>query len=132
MMATDALTVKVEFDKESAMNCIKNVIMEEYGMTLNELAELCKAKQEGRLVELPCILGAQVWYLTGNPSMTNRLCFDRVDYAKAVGFYWDERGLQIRLDSFHGNHGTYGFYGKTVFLDRESAEARLKGVQNDG
>lgn len=53
-MANDALTVKVEFDKENAMNCIKNVIMEEYGMALDELAELCKAKQEGRLVELPC------------------------------------------------------------------------------
>lgn len=50
-MATDALTVKVEFDKENAMNCIKNVLMEEYGMTLDELAEICKAKQEGRLRE---------------------------------------------------------------------------------
>lgn len=50
-MATDALTVNVEFDKENAMNCVKNVIMEEYGMTLNELAELCKAKQGGRLRE---------------------------------------------------------------------------------
>lgn len=50
-MATDALTVKVEFDKENAMNCIKNVLMEEYGMTLDELAELCKAKQERRIRE---------------------------------------------------------------------------------
>ena len=50
-MANDALTVKVEFDKENAMNCIKNVLMEEYGMALDELAELCKAKQEGRLRE---------------------------------------------------------------------------------
>lgn len=50
-MATDALTVKVEFDEENAMNCIKNVLMEEYGMALDELAELCKAKQEGRLRE---------------------------------------------------------------------------------
>lgn len=38
-MATDALTVKVEFDKENAMNCIKNVLLDEYGMTLDELAE---------------------------------------------------------------------------------------------
>ena len=50
-MATDGLTVKVEFDKENAMNCVKNVIMEKYGMTLDELAELCKAKQAGRLRE---------------------------------------------------------------------------------
>lgn len=38
-MATDALTVKVEFDKENAMNCIKTVLLDEYGMTLDELAE---------------------------------------------------------------------------------------------
>ena len=44
-MATDVLTVKVEFDEENAMNCIKNVLMNEYGMTLDELAELCKANQ---------------------------------------------------------------------------------------
>ena len=50
-MATDVLTVKVEFDKENAMNCIKNVLMDEYGMTLDELAKLCKAKQKGRLRE---------------------------------------------------------------------------------
>ena len=50
-MATDALTVKVEFDKEHAMNCIKTVLLHEYGMTLDELAKLCKAKQEGRLRE---------------------------------------------------------------------------------
>ena len=50
-MANDALTVKVEFDKESAMNCIKNVLMEEYGMAMEELAELVKAKQEGRIRE---------------------------------------------------------------------------------
>ena len=50
-MATDALTVKGEFDKENAMNCIKNVLMDKYGMTLDELAELVKEKQEGRLRE---------------------------------------------------------------------------------
>lgn len=50
-MATNELVIKVKFDKENAMNFIKNVLMEEYGMTMDELAELCKAKQEGRLRE---------------------------------------------------------------------------------
>ena len=47
-MATDVLTVKVEFDEENAMNCIKNVLMDEYGITLDELGELIKAKREGQ------------------------------------------------------------------------------------
>lgn len=62
-MATDGLTVKVEFDKENAMNCVKTVLMDEYGMTLDELAELCKAKQEGRLRE--CVRGK--WLMPDYP-----------------------------------------------------------------
>lgn len=102
-MATDALTVKVEFDKENAMNCIKNVLMEEYGMALDELAELCKAKQEGRLVELP------------------------KGYDGSLFRVW--RGQILSSERFAW---TLKELGKTVFLDREAAEARLKGVQNDG
>lgn len=92
---------------------------------LDSLRELLEADKTRQFLATPCKVGSTVWYLTGNPSMTNRLCFDRVDSAKVAGFYFDERGLQIRLDHFHGSHGTYGFYGKTVFLTREAAEAAL-------
>ena len=50
-MATDVLTVNLKFDKENALNCIKNVLLDEYGMTMNELDRLVNAKQEGRLRE---------------------------------------------------------------------------------
>lgn len=55
-MATDALTVKVEFDEENAMNCIKNVLMNEYGMTLDELAELCKSNQVRKVWRNECCI----------------------------------------------------------------------------
>lgn len=92
---------------------------------VERLRELVEADKAGRCVVLPVKPGDTVWYLTGNPSMTNRLCFDHVDSARVVGFYFDERGMQVRLDYFHGSHGTYGFYGKTVFSTREAAEAAL-------
>jgi len=102
---------------------IEDILGDDYD--LDRLRWLVEADKDGRCVATPCKIGDVVWYLTGNPSMTNRICFDRVDSAKVAGFYFDERGLQIRLDHFHGSHGTYGFYGKTVFLTRITAEAAL-------
>ena len=118
-MATDVLTVKVEFDEENAMNCIKNVLMDKYGMTLDELAELCKAKQAGRLVELPCKIGEIVY--SAFP-----LCGVNVHQIRKIEINEDGcfacSNLMIPFSDF----------GKIAFLDRESAEARLKGVQNNG
>lgn len=102
---------------------IEDILGDDYD--LDRLWELVEADKNGQCVVTPCKIGDTVWYLTGNPSMTNRICFDRVDSAKVAGFYFDERGLQIRLDHFHGIHGTYGFYRKTVFLTRIAAEAAL-------
>ena len=102
---------------------IEDILGDTYG--LDRMRELVEADKAGRCVVLPVKPGDKVWYLTGNPSMTNRLCFDRVDSARVVGFYFDKRGMQVRLDYFHGSHGTYGFYEKTVFSTREAAEAAL-------
>ena len=114
---------KIDIEK-SAQN-ILDCVRQKLGISAEQLMDLVQAYQDGRCVVLPCKPGDTVWYLTGNPSMTNRLCFDRVDSARVVGFYFDERGMQVRLDYFHGSHGTYGFYGKTVFSTREAAEAAL-------
>lgn len=92
----------------------------------SRIIELVNAEKEGRCVVLPCKVGDKAWYLTGKPSAARQPHFDRIDSEIAVGFYYDERGLQVRLNYFHGNHGTYGFFGKTVFLTREEAQAALK------
>ena len=75
----------------------------------------------------PCKVGDTVYYLTGNPTLANGRHFNRVESTRCIGFYWDERGLQIRLYIPHGSHGTYGYYGDTIFLTREEAEAALGG-----
>lgn len=92
-----------------------------------KLAEYEDLEEQGKLLKLPCAVGDKIYYLTGTPNSLGKGEFDRVGESKAVGFYVNEDGLMIRLDyNWHGNHGTYGFFGKTIFLTREEAEAALK------
>lgn len=100
-----------------------------YNEVINKLATYEDMEEQGLLVRLPCKVRDSVYYLTGNPSMVSGRNFNRVESTKAIGFYWDEKGLQICLYMPHGNHGTYGYFGDTIFLSREEAEAALKGVQ---
>lgn len=76
---------------------------------------------------MPCKEGDTVWYLTGNPSLSSRPNFNRVESERVAGVHWDSRGLQIQLRNYHGNHGTYGYFGKSIFLTREEAEEALRG-----
>lgn len=95
--------------------------------SLDRLRELVEADRDGRCVVLLCKVGDTVFYLTGKPSLSANPVYEKVETSVVAGFYWDNRGLQIRLRSFKGNHGTYGFYNETVFLTREAAESALKG-----
>lgn len=85
-----------------------------------------KSAPTADVVVLPCKTGDTVYYLTGNPTLSSGYHFNRVENTKCVGFYWDDKGLQICLYSPHGNHGTYGYFGKTVFLTQAEAEFALK------
>lgn len=96
---------------------------------IDKLAAYEDAEEGGLLVRLPCKTGDTVYYLTGNPILASGYHFNRVEITKCIGFYWDSEGLQICLQMPHGNHGTYGRYGKTIFLTREEAEAALKEMQ---
>ena len=96
-------------------------------LSIERMKELAKAESEGRLLILPCKVGDSVYYLTGKPTLANGYHFDRVESSRALGFYWDENGLQICLYMVRGNHGTYGYFGKTIFLTREEAEKALRG-----
>jgi len=89
--------------------------------------KLLDLEEQGKLLKLPCAVGDKVYYLTGNLNSLGKGKFDRVEESKAIGFYTDRDGLMIRLDyNWSGNHGTYGFFGKSIFLTREEAEAALK------
>ena len=104
---------------------IENIFGDEYD--IDHLRELVQADKEGRCVVMPCKEGDTVWYLTGPPY----LYFVRVESDRVAGVHWDSRGLQIQLRNYHGNHGTYGYFGKSIFLTREEAEEALRGALDD-
>lgn len=91
--------------------------------------EYARAEEQGKLLKLPCKLGDNVFYLTGvnNAGGPSAQYITEICESKIKGFVIDGDGVAIRLDyNWKGNHGTYGFLGKTVFLAREEAEAALK------
>lgn len=97
---------------------------------IKEWKEWADAKNEGRLVILPVNIGDDMYYLTSAPSLTAGKP-TRVEKSKCRGFYFDNKGIQICLDyDVQGSHGTYGWWGKTIFATRTEAEAALKGETN--
>lgn len=104
---------------------IEDILGDDYD--LDRLRELVEAERDGRCVVLPCKENDTVFYLTGKPTLKAGQSFDRVEEGKVDGFYWDRRGVQIRIRNPKGNHGTYGFFGETVYTDKRAAEAALKG-----
>lgn len=88
------------------------------------LCELAQAEKEGRLVVLPCSVGDPVFMGTGRYKITG--------YEEDVcdGFYIGRDGvLQVKVQNYNGNHGTYGVIGQTAELTREAAEAALEEME---
>ena len=117
----------VEYLKLASMGKAIAEIKEFNGVPIDRLRELIQADKEGRCVVMPCKEGDTVWYLTGPP----HLYFVRVESERVAGVHWDSHGLQIQLRSYHGNHGTYGYFGKSISLTREEAEEALRGALDD-
>ena len=81
------------------------------GMPLDELSDLIRAKQDGRIVVLPCKVGARIYRIVPDRSV---IYPDPPEYM----VIWDIFKLQD-INNF----------GKTVFLTKEEAEKALKEVQ---
>ena len=68
----------------------------------------------------PCKVGDMVYILAGPNGHK---------YEKDIceGFYIGDDGIvQVRVRNMKGNHGTYGVFGKTVFLTKQEAEKALE------
>ena len=75
--------------------------------SIDHLRDLLQAEQDGRLVVLPCKVGDTIWRIK---------CFaDWPDIGKPY----------VEADAFL--YRDIHYFGKTVFLTREEAEAALKG-----
>lgn len=108
--------------------------------TMAELREALKryedAEEQGLLIRLPCKVGDTVWVVTSPFNV-----FDDIEYEKnmrnevyeafvsSVTFY--KNGEQYRISAKVTNHFIGAYFqecdfGKTVFLTKEEAEAKLK------
>ena len=84
-----------------------NDIIPEINVTVDHLRDLLQAEQDGLLVVLPCKVGDTIWRIK---------CFaDWPDIGKPY----------VEADAFL--YRDIRYFGKTVFLTREEAEAALKG-----
>lgn len=84
-------------------------------MILKKLAEYEDLEEQGRLISLPCKLGDTVYEITG--TTTRGYDWKYLTYEKAY-----VHGTVFNLDSLYD-------VGKTVFLTKSEAEAKLKELR---
>ena len=91
------------------------------GLSPQEVQELTKAKQEGRLIVLPCKIGEKVY----------RYCNDAINEGTIINILLNvktgEIGLEYEMPTCY-TCSRSGALGKNLFLTREEAEKALKGV----
>lgn len=117
-----------ECDKFSAcLKCSKE--HEQLAEWLTQLKEYQQLEEQGRLVVLPCKVGDIVFYISGKIIL---------EY-EVVGFSVDGTGAWLIYGEHHvdENDKTYSYnfevdkIGKTVFLTREEAKAKLKELRGE-
>lgn len=104
-----------------------------YGFPVGKLMDLLEAKQQGRLVELPCKVGQRVWI---NVILGVGRCEEHE--ITAVSIYIGQKTdvwFNAEMVEYRGEaRCSFGAdqIGKTVFLTREKAEAALAADNNVG
>lgn len=81
-------------------------------------------EEQGRLLKLACKVGDTVYYI--NP--------DKIQINELVVYGFDIRPLQRFVYDYMGARLNFNQFGKTVFLTKSEAEAKLKelrGEEND-
>lgn len=93
------------------------------------LEELCNAERDGRCVVLPCKRGQHVFILRGSNicegeviSVTGKMRNGYFEIWTTIVYTWSGKKYDYEV---RGNYGASSF-GKTVFLTRAEAEAKLK------
>lgn len=104
----------------------QRIIKTVLGVSLDEMAELIDAKQEGRIIVPPCKVGDMVYMITPNGNIRNLtiLSIDieleekEITMACLAVYEFEGNPCYLQIHSFK--------FGKTVFLTREEAEKALK------
>ena len=92
-----------------------------YNKILTKLGDYEDLEEQGRLIKLPCKVGDTVYYINPNENTTNEL----VVYSFAI------RPLQHFACDYMGARLNFNQFGKTVFLTKEEAEAKLKELRGN-
>lgn len=125
-------------DDKAKLNCLvpDEMTGDSIRIMLKKLAAYEDAEEQGLLIRLPCKVGDTVWVVTSPFNV-----FDDIEYEKnmrnevyeafvsSVTFY--KNGEQYRISAKVTNHFIGAYFqecdfGKTVFLTKEEAEAKLK------
>lgn len=85
-----------------------------------KLKEYEDLEEQGRLVKLPCKVGDTVYYIK-NENILNELIVYSFDIRPLQHFVCDDSGTRLNFNQF----------GKTVFLTKSEAEAKLKELRGN-
>lgn len=89
-----------------------------------KLAEYEELEEQGRLLRLPCKVGDTVYKITRNFISEYKIISETI-YPYSIQFNWQcTKGIYGNLVGFADRE-----IGKTVFLTREEAEAKLKEME---
>ena len=104
---------------------------ERFMETYNRLAEIEDKIEQGTLIELPCKVGQDIYYITDKRKIVHRIARE---YRYLVDLGWEITAtlgetkrtgeLCLRTSIIHSEE-----IGKTAFFTREEAEKRLKKIQ---
>ena len=112
---------------------------EEIDAVYRKLKDYEDLEEQGRLIKLPCKVGDTVWVVTSPFNVFDDIEYDDdmkdevyESYVSNVTFY--ECGEQYRIYAKATKHFIGAYFrecdfGKTVFLTKSEAEAKLKGLR---
>ena len=108
---------------------------------LQKLADYEDLEEQGRLIKLPCKVGDTVYVVTSPFNVFDDIEYDEnmkdevyESYVSSITFY--ECGEQYRIYAKATNHFIGAYFrecdfGKTVFLTKSEAEAKLKELRGE-
>ena len=110
---------------ETMNSIVKDNCREEHEQLAQWLEELKKYKEleeQGRLVQLPCKIGAEVYNTTWWDDVQEKVVIKGKTYYRTVHKH------KVTKSTF--SYFDIGEFGKTIFLTKEEAEARLKEMED--
>ena len=97
---------------------------------IDRLCDLEDKIEQGKILELPCEVGATLYFLYNRPHADKPMLTPKIYETNKWYFDADEKGISILPRDIHGYNGEYFYHlGKTVFLDRAEAEAKLREME---